>query len=139
MIACGLALGLALLALIFGEQLLRLFRSRRASSSSALMRAARWSSASISFLWHADIDQHADEEHEGDGDPEFRLFEHVHRRLLALQRVGDRGFDRACRRRRADQPLDDRGGGIDRDAAHVGHRGGLGRGDRLLGLGELAR
>src|SRR4051812_50207062 len=57
--------------------------------------------------------------------------------LLPLQYVGDRGLDRAAGRRRADQPLDDSRSGIDRDAAHVGHGGGHGLRDGLLGLGAL--
>src|SRR6185503_18570347 len=58
-------------------------------------------------------------------------------RSSALECLVDRGSDRGRRRRGADQPLDDRRGGIDRDAAHVRHGGGLGGGDLLLGLGEV--
>src|SRR5438105_1490198 len=56
---------------------------------------------------------------------------------LALQRVVDRGRDRRCRGRGADQPLDDSARRVHRDAAYVRHRGGLGRSNRLLGLGKL--
>src|SRR5687767_11357750 len=58
-------------------------------------------------------------------------------RSSALESLVDRGRDRGRGRRGADQPLDDCGGGLDRDAAHVRHGGGLGGGDLLLGLGEV--
>src|SRR3954449_6959490 len=57
--------------------------------------------------------------------------------ILALQRVVDRGGDRRGVWCSADQPLHDRACGLDRDAAHVAHRGRLRRGDLFLGLGEL--
>src|SRR6266850_1370069 len=55
----------------------------------------------------------------------------------ALERGVDRRRDGGCGRRGSDQPFDDRGRRIDRDAAHVGHGTGLGGGDLLLGLGKL--
>src|SRR5215208_5953094 len=55
----------------------------------------------------------------------------------ALEGFVDRRRDGGRGRYRADQPLDDRGRGVDRDGAHIGHCGGLGRGDLLLGLGKL--
>src|SRR5437868_5142056 len=56
---------------------------------------------------------------------------------LALERVVDRGRNGGCGRGSADQPLDDGRGGIERDAAHVSHRGSLGAGDGLFGFGKL--
>src|SRR5262245_51732196 len=48
----------------------------------------------------------------------------------------DGGLDRLAGGLRADQSLDDRGGGLDRDPAHVLERRLLGRHDRSLGLVE---
>ena len=133
----GLALGLALLALVFGEQLAGLVAQAAGLVELGLDAGAALVERVDDLLVDADIDQHAEEEHEGDGDPEFGSLIMSIAELLPLQRVGDRGLDRAAGRRRADQPLDDGRGGVDRDAADVGHGGGLGRGDGLLGLGEL--
>ena len=94
------------------------------------------SSAASAIFGTPNIDEHAHENHKGDGDPEFGIFEH-RRAFQRLSASSTAARDRVLRRRRADQPLDDRAGGLGRDAAHVGHRGGLGRGDALLGLGEL--
>src|SRR5437764_594044 len=55
----------------------------------------------------------------------------------ALERGVDRSSDGGRSRHRADQPLDNCGGGVDRDAAHIGHGGRLGGGDLLFGLGKL--
>src|SRR6202035_1812315 len=53
----------------------------------------------------------------------------------ALESFGDRGLERvAVGRSDADEPLDDRGGGLGRDAAHIDHRGRLGRRDAALRL-----
>lgn len=47
----SLPLGFALPALVLGQQALRLVAQAPTSSSSALIRAARLSSASITFRW----------------------------------------------------------------------------------------
>ena len=69
-------------------------------------------------LVHPEIAEHADEEDEGDRDPEFG-FEHLV--SSALEHVADGGGDVVACRRGADQPLDDRRRGLGRDAAHVRH------------------
>src|SRR5260221_3533778 len=56
----------------------------------------------------------------------------------AFDGVFDRARDRVRRRSYADQAGDDGGGGLVGDASYIGHGGGLGRRDALLGLGELA-
>src|SRR4051812_19723792 len=58
--------------------------------------------------------------------------------LLAFERAVDRSRNGGRRRCGTDQPLHDRRSGVERNAAHVGHRGGLGGGDGLLGLRKLA-
>src|SRR3954462_591896 len=58
-------------------------------------------------------------------------------RLLFLNGL-DGGLDRRLVDLAADQPLDDRRGGIGSDGADVGHGGRLDLGDTCFGLGELA-
>src|SRR4051812_31711329 len=55
----------------------------------------------------------------------------------ALEHAIDGGFHRLAGGRGPDQPFDDRRGGVDRDAAHIGERGLLGGRDDPLGVLEL--
>src|SRR5882762_1282694 len=59
-------------------------------------------------------------------------------RTLTLERGVDRGGRRRVGRGYAGKPRHDRDRRPDRDLAHIRHRGGLGGGDRLFGLGELS-
>src|SRR3569832_200629 len=72
---------------------------------------------------HAELHQHADEDHAGHALPELRAAqqgsEGFHRPAL---RVADQGgFDLFGRRRLAGELLDDRSGGVRRARAHIGH------------------
>src|SRR5882672_5373265 len=58
-------------------------------------------------------------------------------RSLTLERGVDRGR-RRLGRGYAGKPRHDRDRRLDGDLAHIRHRGGLGGGDRLFGLGELS-
>ena len=78
MIAVGLALGLALLALVFGEQLRGLVAQPARLVELGLDAGAAMVERLDDLLVGADIDEHADEQHEGDGDPGFRLLQDLH-------------------------------------------------------------
>jgi hypothetical protein len=107
---------------------------RRASSSSALMRSLRWSSAVSTLRGRRHRSAHADQDDEGDGDPEFRL-----RRTSPSYRFSDASTAASTALavgQHAGEPLHDRGGRIAAMPRTL-LIGGLGRGDGLLGLGEL--
>ena len=76
-----LVVGLLLLALVFGEQLLGFFLQPARLVELGLDALGAVVERADQHLRHADIDQDADEDHEGDGDPEFG-FEN-HRRSLS--------------------------------------------------------
>ena len=95
MIACGLALGLLLLALIFREQSLRFLLEPARLVELRLDPIAALIDAFHQHLVDAEIAEHADEEHEGDGDPEFG-FEHAV--SSALEHVVDGLRDLLARR-----------------------------------------
>src|SRR5215472_5456223 len=108
---------------------------RRASSSSALMRSLRWSSA-VNIV--RCTPSHAN--------TPIRMTNAIATQVsgssnigLSLQRGVDRGFYRLAVGRGTGQALHDGAGGIGRNAAHIAHRGGAGRGDGLLGIGEPGR
>ena len=70
--AVGLARGLALLAAIIGEHLLGLFpQAARLFQLLGDLRGARIEERG-DLLVHAEIEQRAEKDEEGDGDPEFR-------------------------------------------------------------------
>src|SRR5262249_19186241 len=114
-------------------------RTRLASSSSVLMRAARLSSPSRIIrcaptftstpmkITNATATQKCASARMCMARPPL---------ALALEGGVDGRRDRRIRRGNAGEPRHDRGRGLGRDAAHVGHGGRLGAGDLLLGVGE---
>src|SRR6201996_5463116 len=108
---------------------------RRASSSSALMRSARWSSAVRTVRW-IPIQPN----------PIIRMMNAIATQVsgssnieLSLQGRIDGAGHRIAVGGRAGEPLHDGAGRVRGDAAHVAHRARAGGGDGLLGLGELDR
>src|SRR4029079_19243250 len=75
----GFALGLALLALVFGEEPLCLLPQAPRLVEFGLDADAALVERVEDLLVGAGIEQHAEEKHEGDRDPEFRLFDRFHR------------------------------------------------------------
>ena len=135
MMACGLALGFAALALELGEQRLGLFLEPRASSSSALMRP----DADRARPMTCDA-RRGKPAGRGRGEsrarPRFRL-RCIGRTSQRFEYFAEGGGDVVFRRSLADQPLDDGRGSIVGDAADIAHGGRTGRGDRFLGRSKL--
>src|SRR5262249_37518080 len=108
---------------------------RRASSSSALMRSLRWSSAVNIVRWAP-----------APANTPIRMTTAIAPQVsgssnieLSLQRGVDRSLDRLAVGRGAGETLHDGAGGIRRNAAHIAHRDRAGGGDGLLGFGEPGR
>src|SRR4051812_23984346 len=109
--------------------------SRRASSSSALMRSARWSSALSTVRCTPSqtntpirITNATATQNSGSANID-----------LSLQRRVDRARHCGCFRSNAGEPLHDCRGGISRDTPNVAHCRFPGRGDGFLGITELCR
>ena len=129
----GFTFGFLLLAFVLREQRLRLFLEPPRLVELLLYAGVAFVEGRHRFLMNPQIDHEPDEQDEGDRNPEFGV---EHLRSSALENLSDRAGDLRGGGCGAGQPLDNRGGRLDRDSVHIRHGGGAGRGDGLFSFGD---